>query len=253
MNSKLRRQKLLDELNLHGMVDTAAFAKQLGVSAMTIRRDLQKFATDGLVSLTYGGAELCEGATSLLSVSVRERHMTREKNAIADICAQFIKPGYAVYLDTGSTAISIANSLIDMQDIAVITNSLPALDILSDNNDIQLIALAGIYKHNCKGFFGDMTIRQIKNFRVDIAFIGVDAFSLEWGLMSPDNLDAALKLAVIESARKKYLVSDHTKINEESLFRICDLKVMDKIILDKPPDDKFASGAKKLGIEILYP
>lgn len=253
MNSRIRREKLLQEIRNVHRAYTTELAKKFGVSALTVHRDLQKFAQDGLVTLIHGGAALNEGAISTPSASARERQMQHEKNLIGRICANLIKEGNAIFLDTGSTALSIAAALSDRKNIAVITNSLPVMNVLSANKNIQLIALAGIYHSETKGFFGGMTERHIKSLSIDIAFLGIAAVSFESGLMTDNSLDCDLKLAAIESARKKILVTDHTKIGNENLFKICDLNVMNQIVLDRAPDEDFVKRAKKSGLEIIYP
>lgn len=253
MNSKLRRQNLLNELKNSKTVNILELAEKFDVSSMTIRRDLQKFAEDEIVTLVHGGAVFNEGVIASPSASAREKKMLREKSLIAKICANLINEGNAIFLDSGSTALSIASTLIDRKNIAVITNSLPVLNILAGSKDLQLIAVAGIYKPTLRGFFGDMALRHVRNFRLDIAFLGVNAVSVEFGLMSNDLFDCNLKRAVIECSRKKILVTDHTKIGKETFLRICDLSAMNQIVMDQAPDENFLQRAEKLGIEILHP
>ena len=127
------------------------------------------------------------------------RDCLREKNAIAEFCAGLIKEGNAIYLDTGSTNIEIAEELKNRQNIAVLSHSLPIHNILSANDKLQLIAMPGFYRSSPHGFFGDLTCRMIKNFRIDIAFLGISSIDAS-GIMSPDFDDQAVKLALLERA-----------------------------------------------------
>ena len=97
--------------------------------------------------------------------------MRREKSAIAEYCAQQLPEGSAVYLDNGSTTVEIADALRGKQNIAVLSHSLPVLNILSHAKNIQLISVSGIYEPRAKGFFGDLALRMLRQFRIDIGNI----------------------------------------------------------------------------------
>ena len=218
---------------------------------MTIRRDLRRLAELGIVTLIHGGAVLNEGAASLPAVTAREQRMQKEKNTLATYCASLVKEGNAIYLDSGSTTKSIAEALLERQNIAVLTHSLPVMNILANARHLQLISIPGIYDANTKGFFGDMACRMIQNFQIDIAFLGISAIDAESGIMSANLQDQALKLALLEKARKKIIVTDHTKIGQRSFIRICPLTAIQQIITDPLADKNFIEKALRLGIEVV--
>ena len=232
-------------------VTIEGLAKDLEVSTMTIRRDLRRLADEDIVTLVHGGAVYNEGGAYLPALTVREKTMRREKSAIAEYCAQQIPEGSAVYLDNGSTTVEIADALLGKQNIAVLSHSLPVLNILSNAKNIQLISIPGIYEPNAKGFFGDLAIRMIHQFRIDIAFFGVTAVSAEDGVMSAVFYEQALKKALLERARKKVLAIDHTKIGGTSFLKVCDLKDVDVIVTDHAADRAFLKEAARLGIETM--
>lgn len=251
MSLRERRNKLLRELEVNKRVYVKELAKNFEVSEMTVRRDLNKLSELGIVTLVHGGAVFNEGGAAIPNVTFRERQMQREKNLLGQYCSKLINEGNAVYLHCGSTLTSIADALLARQNIAVISNSLQILNVLSAAKNIQLIALPGIYDPVHKGFFGDMTHRMVKKFCIDIAFFGADALSIEGGLMTSLLLDEGLILAVMESARKKILVTDHTKINKEAFLKTCDLREFNQIITDKQADEDFIKKVRKMGVEIV--
>ena len=177
--------------------------------------------------------------------------MRREKSLIAEYCASHIPEGSAVYLDNGSTTVEIADALRGKQNIAVLSHSLPVLNILSNAKNIQLVSIPGIYELNAKGFFGDLAIRMIRQFRIDIAFLGVTAVDTEDGVMSAVFYEQALKKALIERARKKILAIDHTKIGGSSFLKVCDLKDIDGIVTDRLANPSFLKSAARLGIDVV--
>ena len=183
-------------------VTIEGLAKDLEVSTMTIRRDLRRLADEDIVTLVHGGAVYNEGGAYLPALTVREKTMRREKSAIAEYCAQQIPEGSAVYLDNGSTTVEIADALRGKQNIAVLSHSLPVLNILSHAKNIQLISVSGIYEPRAKGFFGDLALRMLRQFRIDIAFLGVTAVDAEDGVMSAVFYEQALKKVLVVRKRK---------------------------------------------------
>lgn len=231
-------------------VTIEGLAKDLEVSTMTIRRDLRRLADEDIVTLVHGGAVYNEGGAYLPALTVREKTMRREKSAIAEYCAQQIPEGSAVYLDNGSTTVEIADALRGKQNIAVLSHSLPVLNILSHAKNIQLISVSGIYEPRAKGFFGDLALRMLRQFRIDIAFLGVTAVDAEDGVMSAVFYEQALKKVLVERAKKKILAVDHTKIGGSSFLKVCDLHEIDGIVTDKFADATFIAKAKRMGIEV---
>ena len=231
-------------------VTIEGLAKDLEVSTMTIRRDLRRLADEDIVTLVHGGAVYNEGGAYLPALTVREKTMRREKSAIAEYCAQQIPEGSAVDLDNGSTTVEIADALRGKQNIAVLSHSLPVLNILSHAKNIQLISVSGIYEPRAKGFFGDLALRMLRQFRIDIAFLGVTAVDADDGVMSAVFYEQALKKVLVERAKKKILAIDHTKIGGSSFLKVCDLHEIDGIVTDKFADATFIAKAKRMGIEV---
>ncbi|WP_288312451.1 DeoR/GlpR family DNA-binding transcription regulator [uncultured Selenomonas sp.] len=250
MQTRQRREQVLMVLKERRRVTIEGLAKDLEVSTMTIRRDLRRLADEDIVTLVHGGAVYNEGGAYLPALTVREKTMRREKSAIAEYCAQQIPEGSAVYLDNGSTTVEIADALRGKQNIAVLSHSLPVLNILSRAKNIQLISVSGIYEPRAKGFFGDLALRMLRQFRIDIAFLGVTAVDAEDGVMSAVFYEQALKKVLVERAKKKILAIDHTKIGGSSFLKVCDLHEIDGIVTDKFADATFIAKAKRMGIEI---
>ncbi len=250
MQTRQRREQVLRVLKEKRRVTIEGLARELEVSMMTIRRDLRRLADEDIVTLVHGGAVYNEGGAYLPALTVREKTMRREKSAIAEYCAQQIPEGSAVYLDNGSTTVEIADALRGKQNIAVLSHSLPVLNILSHAKNIQLISVSGIYEPRAKGFFGDLALRMLRQFRIDIAFLGVTAVDAEDGVMSAVFYEQALKKVLVERAKKKILAIDHTKIGGSSFLKVCDLHEIDGIVTDKFADATFITKAKRMGIEV---
>ena len=251
MSIRDRRDKVMEALKINKRVFADDLAKDLNVSPITIRRDLKRLADMSIVTIVTGGAVLNEGTTALPNIRARSQKMMQEKNKIAAFCADLIKEGNAVYLDTGTTNMEIAEAIRNRKNIAVLTHSLPVQNILADSEDIQLISMPGVYCKVKKGFFGEMTCRMINRFQIDIAFIGLSAIDLKTGIMSPDFQDQSAKLALIERARNKVAVFDHTKIGQVMFTQVCPLNALDMIVTDKLADEDFIERVKKFGVDVV--
>lgn len=251
MNTRERRRALLAALERDKRVVVAELAERFDVTTMTVRRDLRRLAEANVVTLVHGGAIYNEGGATLPTVAARAQVMQTAKLRLAEACAARVQEGNAIYLDTGSTCMSIAQALASRKNIAVLTHSLGVMNILSSASGLQLFTMAGQYNEKLKGFFGDLTCRDIDGFRIDAAFLGTCALSLAGGMMSTDAIDQCVKRKVIETARKIVAVVDHTKIGKDAFLRVCDLRKLDAIITDQEADAAFVAGARKLGIEVV--
>ena len=251
MNTRERRRALLAALQSDKRVVVAELAARFDVTTMTVRRDLRLLAETNVVTLVHGGAIYNEGGATLATVKARASIMQGAKKALAEASAARVQEGNAIYLDTGSTCMSIAEALAGRKNIAVLTHSLGVMNILAGSPALQLFTMAGKYDDGLKGFFGDLTTRDMDGFRIDIAFLGTCGLSLADGLMSTNPADQGVKRKIIETARKTIAVVDHTKINKDAFLRICGLRELDGIITDKEADAAFVAGARKLGIDVV--
>lgn len=251
MHTRERRTALLSIIKERKKVNVTKLAEELDVTTMTIRRDLKRLATENIVTLVHGGAIYNEGGLALASVGARALLNQRDKNELGKYCAGLVQEGNAIYLDSGSTCMSIAAALSGRKNIAVLTNSLAVMNILASSSGLQLFSMGGIFDYGTNGFFGDLACRTIRGFRIDLAFLGVCSLSLAGGVMSPTANDQALKKTLIEAARKKIIVVDHTKIGRESFLRVADLREIDTLVTDKKADKDFIAGARRQGVEIV--
>lgn len=251
MNTKERRNYILKLLQEKKRLFLAALEKELNVSAMTIRRDFHRFTAMGIATPILGGIVYIEGGTALPTILARAPRMKVEKYNIGAYCSSLINEGNAVYLDTGTTAFSIADALMSRKNIAVLSHSLLVQNLLANNDNIQLFGVPGVYRNNAKGYFGDLACRFIRGFRLDIAFLGSSAISIDGGLTSPEVYDQAIKRAIIETARQVVLVVDHTKINHNSFLQVCPIENINIIVTDKHADLDFIAAAKRRGVKVV--
>ncbi len=250
MNSAERRMVIYTMLQENSTVEVNALAAKFNVSTMTIRRDLAVFEQQGLVVTTYGGAYISQGVGIEPSFSLKQGQMALEKQLIAKKAASLVEEGNSIIIDCGTTTLHIAKYL-EKKRVIVISNSWPIANHIEPNSKVKLILAPGEYSHTSAGALSSMTVDFYKNFQVDIAFIGTQGFSYEHGATVPDIEDANVKKAIFESAKKRVLVIDHSKIGNHYLAKHAEPTDFDIIVTDSNIKQKEISQLKKLCNKII--
>lgn len=228
MNSIARKQAVLKELQTTGSANIIELAERLGVSTMTIRRDLMKFAEEGIVTLEHGGAILNGGSLFEYGMGVKENENSEEKERIARHCAALVKDGQSVYIDSGTTGAAIAKLLGNRRHITVMTHSLLAANALAGNDQINLIMCPGVFRQRSMAFMGQLTDDFIKSFKIDLLFLCVEGIDAENGVSVQDVKDGLTKRMLSEHAGTVVCAADSTKFGKQ-LF--CKIAPADRISL----------------------
>ena len=244
-----RQAYIVHQVNLHNKVLLSDLSDQVCVSNDTIRRDLQELADLGKIIKVHGGA---------LSPSFHNgHHTTREvyaytkKKIIAKKAASLITNGMFVMTGGGTTIIEMARALPQDLHATFISGSIPALFEYSNHPNIEVIAIGDKMSKNSKIAVGSEAISKIREFRVDLCFLGVNAINLDTGISDNDWDIVQIKKAMIESAEKLVCLTISEKIDSRQPIQICDLKKIDTIITEISPDDPSLSMYRKAGINIL--
>lgn len=226
-----RRKELLRLLEESPVGYTAPLAEKLGVSVMTVRRDFEALAKQGLVTLVRGGAARNHGSATLYSLGLRQTKLPLEKERIGRFCASLVTEGATVFLDCGSTVQRIAQALRGHH--LVLTNALDAANILAEKDDVQTIMVPGVFEPAMRGYFGPMTIDFMDRFEVDFLFLGANGIDAAYGLTSPNYVDAETKRALIRRAKRVIVAADHTKLGQHDFERIARLETLSHIVTDR--------------------
>lgn len=245
MSARQRRQGILDLLEKQRTVYTSDLCDMYQVSAMTIRRDFERMAGEGLITTLRGGAALNQGAAVLHSLKIRQTRQPEAKRQIAHHCAGLVQEGESILIDNGSTGVCIAEELAKRQNLTVLTASLDAAEILSTGKGNRLIMIPGVYAPSLRGFSGQMTVDFMQRFRVDWLFLGANGLDVEYGLTSPDYTDAETKRALMQQSQRTVVATDSTKLGKTYFERIARLQDLTRIVTDKKIDpdlhDKFCA------------
>ena len=231
----LKRERLLTIQNLvekKGIVTVSEIEQTLGVSKMTVRRDLDELADNHSLIRIHGGAQSKHYVkTTELSRLERRDINVAEKQHIATIIASLIVPGDTVFIGPGTTNEMLAN-VLTVNDVNIITNSLPVFESFQTHAERTKLQLIGGHYHARTGaFIGSITTEMLERLRPTKAFISVSG--LDGDAVMDENVDEGQALAVVlDHASARYIVSDHTKLNRPAFYRFYDLSQCDALITD---------------------
>lgn len=234
MQASERRMKIFELLQLQSNVEVNDLAKRFDVSTMTIRRDLSLFEEKGLVTTSYGGAYLNQGAAIEPSFMLKTTQMKEGKASIAKQAATYINEGDSIIIDSGTSTYELVK-YIAHKNITVITNSLPVINYLKDYDQITLIMAPGKYNDTSAGALSSLTVEFYQHLQADKAFISTQGIHPTFGTSVPDLIDNNVKKAILNAAKERILLVDHTKFNEKFLASFAKVNEFDLIITDKDP------------------
>lgn len=230
-------------------VEDLAF--RLNVSENTIRRDLNMLARKGMLQRTKGGAITNLDGISEKSFNERKGKNRDGKELIAERAASFIQMGDTIILDGGSTALLLAEKIIEKEHITVLTNSLDVAYILSDAQGITLALSGGILSSDSRTMTGSPAEQFFTRINADRLFLAVTGISAKGGLSDQNMFETPVKKKMIERADQVIVLADKSKFGRDAFSPIGDLSLADIIITDHMPENLSINTLKEKGIELI--
>jgi len=245
-----RRQHILGIAQNEGRVRVRDLSKALGISQITIRKDLDHLQAKGLLQRSHGGALPAQpGALFDPSLKEKEKSHHGEKERIAVAAAELVQEGQCVMLDSGTTTTAIAHALKRFSALTVITNAVNIAAELTNTN-LEVILTGGILRKNSFSLVGPLAEDMLAEMHADILFLGVDGFDLEIGLTTPNLLESRVNRAMVTGATRVVAVCDSTKFDRRSLSRIVPATAIHQIITDANLSKPMLECLQALNIEV---
>lgn len=201
------------------------------VSEMTIYRDVEELERQGVVRKVRGAVTAQPSGVFESNVAYRLASMRAEKEAIARRARAFVEPGMSVILDDATSTLALARLLDDVEPLTVATNYLETMKLVSGFRSTHLIALGGDYDPTHDSFLGVPCVDAIEALRVDAAFVSVSSVSGGHAYHQQQHV-VAVKRAMLRSARRCFLLVDHTKIGRDALYQLAPLSAFERVIVD---------------------
>lgn len=246
-----RRQHILALIQKNGRVLVDELSSNLGLSKITIRKDLDYLELKNLLQRTHGGAlPVNQGALADPPVQEKKNLHHAEKIRIANAAAAMVSEGQCIILDSGSTTTEIARALAGFSHLTIITNALNIAAELSQSN-VEVILIGGSVRKNSLSAVGPLAEDMLQEMHADIAFLGVDGFDLQTGLTTPNVLEARVNRAMIHAAQRAVAVCDSSKFNRRSLALIVPASDIHAVITDNSLPPASVNPMREAGIEVI--
>ena len=229
-----RRREILDRVRASGAVRVADLVAELGVSDMTVRRDLDRLARDGELQKVHGGAKLSAGSSATEPGFANKSELQLpEKAAIAAAAEAMVAPGMSVSLNSGTTTFALARALRRVSGITVVTNSPRIADVLQDAPATgQTVVLLGGVRTPSDALVGPLATAALRTLHVDLAFLGVHGLSERDGLTTPNMMEAEINRLFLQRCDRSVVLADSTKWGLSGLYRIAGLEEVDTVVTD---------------------
>ena len=247
MNFQKRKQAILRKLEEAGEADIKGLAAEMKVAEITVRRDLNLLAADGLLYRTHGGAMRVDPFEAPYPFANKAAVNAEAKEAIARRAAAEVVNGDILLMDCGSTVFHVC-PFIKNKKIRVVTNSLPVVYALQ-GSAVEVNVVGGELDGERQAIHGKMAEYHIGKYRATKAFLGVDGISGA-GLFANSEKEAMLTLAMARQSSVTYLLCDAGKIGKEAYLQFADLSLVDTLITDAPATA--CREMRKAGVRVMH-
>ena len=245
-----RQDQILEYINKAQKANTNELAEYFNVSKVTIRRDIDTLASQGLVVKTHGGAiSVTKSLHREIPYAYKAEHNQNAKKRIGVVAAECIEDGDIIILDSGSTTLEIAKNIIQ-KNITVVTDDIKIAMELSNKDNVTVIVSGGTLSDPVYTLTGNNVSEFFSRLHVNKTFLGCDAVDLEFGISNRTYGEVDIKSAMIRAADEVIMVTDNSKLNRKVFCQICDISVLDKLVINEI-DERNRKGFTEKGVEII--
>ncbi|MBI4978289.1 MAG: DeoR/GlpR transcriptional regulator [Spirochaetes bacterium] len=238
--------KIIAILAEDSSISVNELSKQLNVSAVTVRTCLSSLEEKGLIIRSKGGALPAFHP----SIMERLKNMNDSKKRIAKAAAEMVQNGDTIMVDAGTTTALIAKYLLGKRDIHIVSNSSLIFPYARINPAMHLTLIGGEFRPATESFVGPMTLRELEQFHVSLAFIGTDGFSIEHGLTTHLIESAEVAKKIAEKADKVVLIADAQKFGKKGFVQVLPINAVDTLITDTTMTDEAVAAVEKTGVTV---
>ncbi len=244
-----RHDEILKRLAADGSVGIAELAAFFDVSRETIRRDMKLLAERGQLDLVHGGAR--SFAATEAALPLRSQENAAGKAAIGRAAAALVEHGMVVFLDSGTSALEVANALIGKQNLTICTTSLVIALLLCRQPSMRVHILGGEIDPIEEAASGIDALEAIGRYRIDIAFLGAGGLTPDGTITDFTRSGAEQRAQMVTHAAKTYFLLDSSKFGRLTPMRIRNFERASGIIVDAPPPVPSGHGLKKKGMKVI--
>jgi len=250
MLKRERQSIILEKLQKDRQVTVAGLSDALGVSEVTIRRDLREMDEQGTVQRAHGGAIAATPAPPEPPVVQRITQSETCKACIGRAAASLVSDGESVFIGSGSTTAYVARSLVDRKNLTVVTNAVTVATELAGAPDVTVVVTGGMMRASELSLVGHITEQALREVRVDKVILGMQAISLEAGMTNDYLPEVMTDRTIIEMAPELIVVADHSKFGNVAAAFVAPLDRVTTLVTDAAADPQVLARFEELGIRI---
>lgn len=246
-----RRDSIIKIIQKNGKVRVDTLSDKFDVSSVTIRNDLDFLEKKGIVHRTHGGALLRKSVYEDPSLEEKQQLYRKEKQRIGEKAVELIKDGDSILLDSGTTAMEIAQRLNGKKNLTVMTNAINLALKLGNLDSMSVMLTGGLLRKESFSLVGPEAEATISNYYFDKLFLGVDGLDINFGLTTPNPMEAQLNRIMVERAQQVIAITDSSKFGRHSFSYICDVDVISTLITDTNISVEFERELLRRNIDVI--
>jgi DeoR family transcriptional regulator of aga operon len=239
---------ILEELSARGSVAVVDLSARLGVSAATVRRDLEHLEQQHLLTRTHGGA-VAQMVSYELPLRYRSARRQDQKRRIGQEASTRVRDGAVIGLTGGTTTTEVARALVDRQ-LTVVTNALNIASELAIRPNIKLVLTGGVVRPESYELVGPLADGALSALHLDLAFIGADGITAVSGLTTHHEIEAHTDRALIDQASRVVVVADGSKLGRVAFARICPVSAVHELVTDGEADAGELQALRDTGLDL---
>ena len=227
-----RRQEILQHLRRDHVLSYRQLTELMGVSHMTVRRDVAALAEQGRVIATPGGVSLVTRQLVEPRRAQKSVINVAQKSAIARAAAEHVSDSMTVYLDAGTTVQAMRPFLEERRELTVVTNDLTTVQAFLDHPSADIICIGGRVDSDNQSTIGRLAALTLRELSLDVAFLSCSSWDAKHGITTPVEAKVEAKQAAHSAAMSTVLLADSGKYGSFAKYRILGLDMLDAIITD---------------------
>lgn len=250
MHAVDRRHRILERVAAEQTIHVAELARDLGVSEMTVRRDIRRLERDGFLRQTYGGATAHITRSFDVAFNARALQHPREKRLVGMHAATLVDAADALFLGIGTTTEQFARYLHPHDGLTVVTASVPAASLLG-TRPVRVVLLGGTVLRDELTCVGPIAASTLERYRFDVAVIGAAGLSSRWGVTELTDEEAEIQRRAVERSSRIVVLADGSKLGVATSAVVCAAGRIDTLVTDASASADELASLRTLGVHIV--
>lgn len=243
----------MQELTKNGTIRVKDISKLFNVSEVTIRKDLELLEMKNLLLRVRSGAIRLNHNYIGEDFSIKEKQQKnyKEKQLIGKAAASLINENDTIIFDSGTTTLEVAKNLSKFQNLSIITSALNIAIVLNEYKRFPVIIPGGYLREKSMSLVGPFAEEFLKKFYCDKLFLGIDSFSLERGISTPNMEEASMNQTMISISKEVIAVFDSSKFDKLSFATIAPVTKINTVVTDSGINPNIKMELDRMGIKVI--